>query len=138
MNIFKQISGDLMPFTKVSLAKGNDKNFLREFKEEILNSILEVLELPSDDKNILIMEYEKELFEMKDPYKYLIEITMFSGRSNKTKKLLFSTIVERLNSKLNIEKESIFILINEQSRDNWGIRGGKSAKDIDLEFKVNI
>ena len=127
-----------MPFTKVSLAKGNNKTFLNEFKEEIINSIIDVLKLPSDDKNIFIMEYEKEHFEMKDPYKYLIEITMFSGRTDETKRLLFSTIVERLNNKLNIEKESIFILINEQPLNNWGIRGGKSAEDIDLEFKVDI
>jgi len=97
-----------------------------------------VLELPSDDRNILIMEYEKELFEMKDPYEYLIEISMFSGRTNETKRKLFATIVERLHSKLNIEKESIFIFINEQALNNWGIRGGKSGEDIDLGFKVDI
>jgi len=127
-----------MPFVKISLAKGNDKTFLSKFKEETLNSIINVLKLPSDDKNILIMEYEKELFEMKDPYRYLIEISMFSGRSDETKRLLFSTIVERLYNKLNIEKESIFIFINEQPLNNWGVRGGKSAEDIDLEFKVDI
>lgn len=127
-----------MPFTKVSLAKGNNTSFLIELKEEILNSIVCVLELPSDDKNILIMEYEKELFEMKDPYKYLIEISMFSGRSDETKKLLFSTIVKRLYDRLNIEKESIFILINEQPLKNWGVRGGKSAEEVDLEFKIDI
>ena len=127
-----------MPFTKISLAKGNNKAFLSEFKEEVLNSIIDILKLPSDDKNILIMEYEKELFEMKDPYEYLIEVSMFSGRSDKTKRLLFSTIVERLNNKLNIEKVSVFIFINEQPLNNWGVRGGKSAEDIDLEFKIDI
>jgi len=127
-----------MPFTKISLVKGNNKAFLEEFKKQVLEAIIYVLELPSDDRNILIMEYEKELFEMKNPYKYLIEISMFSGRTKERKKLLFTNIVERLHNKLNIEKESIFIFLNEQPLSNWGVRGGKSAEEINLDFKVDI
>lgn len=127
-----------MPLTKISLAKGKDKDFLEKLKKEVLFSIIDVLNLPDDDKNIFLMEYERDFFEMKEPYKYLIEISMFSGRTNNTKKILFSKIVERLNNALNIEKESIFIFINEQPLENWGVRGGKSAKDINLDFKVNV
>ena len=127
-----------MPFTKVSLIKGKDKSFLQDFKKEILDSIIDVLKLPADDRNIFIMEYERDLFEMKEPYEYLIEIAMFSGRTNETKKLLFKTIVDNLNDKLNIEKESIFIFINEQAPTNWGLEGGKSVEELDLEFKVDI
>lgn len=127
-----------MPFTKISLIKGEDKSFLHDIKEEILVSLIDVLKLPSDDRNILLMEYEAELFEMKEPYKYLIEIAMFSGRSNETKKLLFKTIVAKLNTKLNIKKESVFIFINEQPLNNWGVRGGKSAEEVNLEFKIDI
>ena len=127
-----------MAFTKISLIKGKDKSFLTSFKEEVLNSLIDVLKLPSDDRNIFLMEYEDELFEMKEPYEYLIEIAMFSGRSDETKKLLFKTIVDRLNIKLNIKKESIFIFINEQPLNNWGVRGGKSAEEVDLDFKVDI
>ncbi|MDR2966573.1 MAG: tautomerase family protein [Methanobacteriaceae archaeon] len=127
-----------MPFTKISLIKGKNKSFLQVFKEEILSSLINILKLPSDDRNIFLMEYEEESFEMKDPYEYLIEIAMFFGRSDETKKLLFKTIVDSLNAKLNIKKESIFIFINEQPLNNWGVRGGKSAEEVDLGFKVNI
>ena len=127
-----------MSFTKISLIKGKNKSFLEDFKQEVIDSLIDVLKIPSDDRNIFLMEYEAELFEMKEPYEYLIEIAMFSGRSNETKKLLFKTIVDKLNVKLDIKKESIFIFINEQPLNNWGVRGGKSAEEIDLEFKVDI
>jgi len=110
-----------MPIAKISLIKGKDKSFLQDFKNVILDSILDVLKLPSDDRNIFIREYERDLFEMKEPYEYLIEIAMFSGRTKETKKLLFKTIVDSLNDELNIKKESIFIFINEQPLANWGV-----------------
>ncbi|RBQ24111.1 hypothetical protein ALNOE001_04930 [Candidatus Methanobinarius endosymbioticus] len=65
---------------------------------------MEVLNLPCDGRNILMMDYEKDLFEMKYPNEYLIEISMFSGKTNKTKKLLYSKIIERLSSSLGIKK----------------------------------
>jgi len=35
-----------------------------------------------------------------------------------------------MRDKLNINPESVFIVINEQSTDKWGIRGGISASVI--------
>jgi len=32
----------------------------------------------------------------------------------------------------------VFIVLNEQPRENWGIRGGIPASEIGLGFKVDI
>ena len=72
---------------------------------------------------------------MKLPYHFIIEINMIKERSQNTKKELFKLIVNSLSSKLDVKKEGIFILINEQERENWGIRGGISATEI--FFKKN-
>jgi phenylpyruvate tautomerase PptA (4-oxalocrotonate tautomerase family) len=124
-----------MPIVKVSLAKGKSKNFLKGFNEELIESIMSVLKIPADELLVLINEYEKEQFAITEPYEFLIEIVMFSGRSSETKKLLFSTIVEKLNERLNIDKQSAYICINEQPMDNWGFKGGQSAADIFFNFK---
>ena len=42
---------------------------------------------------------------MKPPYEILIEISLFTGRTKETKRNLFQTIVDRLESNLLIEKK---------------------------------
>jgi phenylpyruvate tautomerase PptA (4-oxalocrotonate tautomerase family) len=75
---------------------------------------------------------------MKNPYKILIEITLFSGRSDTTKKLLFKEIVSNLTKHLKIQATDVFIVLNEQPKCNWGLRGGIPASEIELGFKVDV
>ena len=127
-----------MPLVKIEIEKGNKKEFLTSLIDLTMNCVQEILKLPSDDRNIRLIEYEKGLFLMKNPYRLIIEISMFSGRTTETKRKLFQLIVNSLFEKLGINKEEVFILINEQPRENWGVRGGLSAGDIELGFKVEI
>jgi 4-oxalocrotonate tautomerase family enzyme len=104
--------------------------------ETVLDSV-QALQLPPDDRNVRVVEYDPELFTMKSPYRLLIEISMFSGRTRETKKLLYRNIVENLFEKLNINKDTVFIVINEQPLGNWGIKGGIPADEVNLGFTVN-
>ena len=63
---------------------------------------------------------------------------MFSGRTKETKKKLYQTIVERLETNCLIEKEKILIILNEQPLENWAGRSGISGDEMELEFKVNV
>ncbi|HEY9122719.1 MAG TPA: tautomerase family protein [Bacteroidales bacterium] len=103
-----------------------------------MDAVVEILQLPADDKNIRVLEYEPEYFQMKPPYEMLIEISMFAGRTKETKKKLFQTIVNNLSAKGLISKEKVFILLNEQPMENWGVKGGIPADDINLGFKINV
>jgi Tautomerase enzyme. len=109
-----------------------------KIRDLVMDSIVESLRLLEDDRNIRIIEYKTALFQMKHPYEIIIEITMFSGRSKATKKKLFQLIVDNLFNSLKIEKDKIFIVLNEQPMENWGVRGGIPANDIKLDFEVEI
>jgi phenylpyruvate tautomerase PptA (4-oxalocrotonate tautomerase family) len=37
-----------------------------------------------------------------------------------------------------IPKDHIKILLREVAKENWGIRGGQAACDVDLGFKVEV
>jgi len=65
-------------------------------------------------------------------------VSLFAGRSVETKRNLYKLITTTLQEQLTIGKEEVFILLNEQPKENWGIRGGVAACDIDLGFKVDI
>jgi phenylpyruvate tautomerase PptA (4-oxalocrotonate tautomerase family) len=96
----------------------------------VMDSVLEALQVPAEDRNIRLIEHDPLFFTMKKPYSLLVEITLFSGRSIETKKRLYEIIVDNLYRKMGISKESAFIVLNEQPHDNWGIRDGTPASEI--------
>jgi len=127
-----------MPTVKIELLEGRDRETLIKLKNSVMDSVVEVLKLPHNDRNIRILEYPSHLFDMKPPNEVLIEITMFLGRTRQTKKKLYEKIVDDLESNDIVGREKILIIVNEPPLENWGVRGGKSADEIDLGFNVNI
>ena len=67
-----------MPLVKIELKKGRKKSEIIKIRDVVMDAIVEGLKLPSDDRNIRVMEYEEEFFTMNTPYEILIEITMFN------------------------------------------------------------
>jgi phenylpyruvate tautomerase PptA (4-oxalocrotonate tautomerase family) len=127
-----------MPLVKIELKIGKEKDTLIKIRDLVMDCVVESLELPADEKNIRLMEYPDEFFQMKSPYEILIEITLFAGRKKETKRKLFQSIVHTLQNELGIEKEKVFILLNEQTLENWGVRGGIPADEVALNFRINI
>jgi phenylpyruvate tautomerase PptA (4-oxalocrotonate tautomerase family) len=127
-----------MPTVKIELQQGYEPNSLLILRDAVMDAVIEALQLPNADRNVRILEYKPEFFKMKAPYEILIEITLFSGRTKETKKRLYQTIVNNIELRLGIDKSKIFIILNEQPLENWGVRGGLPADEIPLDFKVEI
>lgn len=124
-----------MPLVKIEICEGRSREKLLQLQKTVMDSVVKVLELPDNDRNIRLQEYKPGSFSMKPPYEILIEISLFKGRTIKTKKLLYQTIIENLRN-LEIKKESVFILLNEQPLENWGVRGGIPASEIEFDFVI--
>lgn len=129
-----------MPLVKVSLLKGKSK----EEKEALLNAIhaalIEAFKIRENDRNQRIFEFEPENFEIpegKTSNYTLIEIDVFPGRSIEAKRKLYQTIVQNLQ-RHNIQASDVLIVLNEPQLDNWGVRGGVPASNIDLGFKIDV
>jgi hypothetical protein len=50
---------------------------------------------------------------------------------------LFGEIVSRLGA-LGIPADHVTIVLRESALQNWGIRGGQAACDVDLGFEVTV
>jgi phenylpyruvate tautomerase PptA (4-oxalocrotonate tautomerase family) len=102
--------------------------------------MMEALKIPVYDKTIRVVEYLPEYFSVPpgatENYT-LVEIDMFSGRSMSTKKALYSVIVRNLGEQ-GIKPNDIKIVLREISAENWGIRGGIPASEVDLGFKIDV
>jgi phenylpyruvate tautomerase PptA (4-oxalocrotonate tautomerase family) len=66
-----------------------------------------------------------------------VEILLFPGRSLEAKRNLYQGIVKRFGA-LGIAPEDVFIVVHEPPLDNWGIRGGQPASELELGFKVDV
>ena len=67
----------------------------------------------------------------------LVTFDMFSGRSIEAKRALYTAIVQNL-SEVGIPPDDVLINLREHPAENWGVRGGKPASEVDLGFKINV
>ncbi len=62
---------------------------------------------------------------------------MFPGRSTNAKRHLYQALVRNL-APLGIAPSDVFIVLHEPAMENWGVRGGFPASEVDLGFKVDV
>jgi phenylpyruvate tautomerase PptA (4-oxalocrotonate tautomerase family) len=130
-----------MPLVKIEILKGNSKEYKMAIFDAVHESLVESIKIPDHDRFQRIYEVDKENFDIpptKTEKAIIIEITMFKGRSLEAKKALYKNIVERLAKNPGISGDDITIVILEPSLENWGIKGGKPASEVDLGFKIQV
>jgi 4-oxalocrotonate tautomerase family enzyme len=130
-----------MPLVKITIRKGKST----EYKKALLNGVHEALvqsfKIPEHDRFQMLYELDKDCFEVplsKTDNVTVIEITVFKGRSNEAKKQLYKSIVDNLAKNPGIKGDDIMIVLHEPPLENWGIRGGKSASEVNLGFKIDV
>ncbi len=99
-------------------------------KNIVMNVVKNELSLKSSERNIRVLRYDQDLFELQDDYEIFIELQLESGRSDELKRQLYKSIVTALEEKTLFQKESILIFINEQPPENWGVKGGIPLSDV--------
>jgi 4-oxalocrotonate tautomerase family enzyme len=129
-----------MPLVKVEIQSGKSKEYKKTLMNAIHNVLVECIKIPDHDCRQRLYELDEENFQhtgRSDAYT-IIEITMFKGRSFEAKKALYAGIAAKLENELGISGNDITIVIHEPELQNWGIRGGKPASEVDLGFNINI
>ncbi|MCB1316481.1 MAG: tautomerase family protein [Leptospiraceae bacterium] len=122
------------------------QQYSREIEEGIMEAVHSALRsafkiLPGD-RNVRLIVHEAHRFQCppdrKTPECYThISIDCFAGRSINAKRQLYRDIVANLAS-FGIPADHVKILLREISAENWGIRGGQAACDVDLGFRVDV
>ena len=129
-----------MPLARIEVRKNWPAEKQQFLIQALHAAMLEALKIPERDKQIRFVEHRPEHFavppEATENYT-LVELSMFPGRSLEAKRNLYQGIVKRFGE-IGIEPNDIFIVLNEVPRENWGIRGGVPASEVDLGFKINV
>jgi len=129
-----------MPLVKIETRKSWNASQKKEIMEAIHSSMREALKIPENDRDIRFHEHHPDDFQVspdKTENYILVEISMFIGRSLQAKKELYQDIVTNLG-KLGVLASDVFVVLHEVPLENWGIRGGIPASEVDLGFKVGV
>lgn len=131
-----------MPSTVVEVRRSYSLEEEACIVEAVHAALVEGFKIPEADRCVRLVAYEPHRFicspRLDQPERYtVITVTAFAGRSLGAKRNLYRSIVERL-AQLEIPPSHIKIILNEVPQENWGLRGGQPASEIDLGFKVEV
>lgn len=129
-----------MPLVRIEIEKGFTPEYKKALLDNIHQALVEAIKIPDHDRRQRLYELEPDHFEHTGRSKQytIIELTMFKGRSNEAKKALYRRMVDLLEQNPGINGNDITIIIHEPALENWGIRGGLPASEVDLGFNINV
>jgi phenylpyruvate tautomerase PptA (4-oxalocrotonate tautomerase family) len=128
-----------MPSSRITTgawAKGHEASVL----EAVQNALLSALKIPDYDRDIVLDLYEpdRRIVPAGRSERYTrIEVILFSGRSLDAKKSLYQAVVANLHE-LGVPASEIKIVLIEAPPEDWGLRGGQPASEIDLGFRIDV
>jgi len=132
---------NMCPLVKIEIRKGKSI----EYKKAILNSVhdalVKAIKIPNYDRFQRIYELDADNFEAPEDRTSnitLIEIIMFEGRTINAKKALYKAINANLASNPGIDGDDITIVLIEPPLENWSIKGGKPANEVEIGFNITV
>jgi hypothetical protein len=110
--------------------------------EAVHAALREAFKILPTDRNMRLVVHEPHRFpcppDRTRPELYThVSIDAIAGRSLNAKRSLYRTVVANLG-RLGIPADHVKILLREIPLENWGIRGGQAACDVDLGFKIDV
>jgi phenylpyruvate tautomerase PptA (4-oxalocrotonate tautomerase family) len=129
-----------VPLVRIEILKGRPAAERRRLLHAVHAALVEAFGIPEDDRTQRLIEHDRENFEIppgQSENYTLVEIIAFPGRSPTAKRALFKAIVRNL-VEVEIPASDILIVLHEPSLENWGIRGGQSADEVDLGFRFDV
>jgi phenylpyruvate tautomerase PptA (4-oxalocrotonate tautomerase family) len=129
-----------MPHVRIEIVKGRSLAERRQLFQAVHDALMEAFRITDDDRIQRIVEHDAENFEIppgsSDRYT-LIEITAFPGRSAEAKRDLYRVLVQRLGE-VAIDPMDVSVVIIEPALESWGLRGGRSAAEVDLGISLDV
>jgi len=128
-----------MPSTRIvtgEWARGREPDLI----EAVQSALLKSIKIPDWDRDVVVDCYDdkRRIVPTGRSDRYTrIEIELFAGRSLEAKRALYRTIVQNLSA-LGVPEADIKTILIEVPAQNWGVRGGVPASEVDLGFKVEV
>jgi 4-oxalocrotonate tautomerase len=121
-----------MPLVRIDLIRGKSAEYRRTLGNIVYKALIDVINIPEDDKFQVITEHAPEELNVADSYlgnRYssdiiLIQITMSTGRPIELKKAFYRRVVDDIHNQLKMRREDVVINLVEVGREDWSFGGG--------------
>jgi 4-oxalocrotonate tautomerase len=121
-----------MPLVRIDLMRGKSAQYRKTLGEIVYDAMLDIINVPRDDKFQIITEHDPEELNFADTYLgnhyskdlIFIQITLTTGRSIEQKKTFYKRIVDDIQTKLNARPDDVFINLVEVAKENWSFGHG--------------
>ncbi len=130
-----------MPVVRISMRAEKSTEYRKAVLDGVHKGLVQSFKIPEQDRIQTLHELGPDHFEIpssKTEQFTIIEVIALKGRSMEAKKQLYETIAANLGKDPGIAGDDILIILYEPPLENWGIRGGKPASEVNLGFAVNI
>jgi phenylpyruvate tautomerase PptA (4-oxalocrotonate tautomerase family) len=110
--------------------------------DAVHDALVTAFRIPPQDKDVRLVVHAPHRFacspRLTQPEFFtLVSIDCFAGRSVDAKRALYTEIVTNLKA-FSIPPDHVTILVRDHPTQNWGIRSGQAASDLDLGFNINV
>lgn len=110
--------------------------------DAVHDALVATFRIPAEDRNVRLVVHAPHRFahppRLTQPeLATVVTIDCFAGRSTDAKRALYRAVVQRLSA-LGIPADHVTVKLHEIAAENWGIRGGQAACDVDLGFDVHV
>jgi phenylpyruvate tautomerase PptA (4-oxalocrotonate tautomerase family) len=128
-----------MPSTRIvtgSWARGSEGKVI----EAVQSALRSALKLPDYDRDIVLDIYDETtriVLTGRSQRYTRVEVTLFAGRSMEAKRALYKAMVANLAA-LGVPENEVKTVLIEVPAENWGLRGGHPASELDLGFKIDV
>jgi phenylpyruvate tautomerase PptA (4-oxalocrotonate tautomerase family) len=131
-----------MPAVQIEVRKPYTREQEVGLIEAVHAALVEAFKIKPGDRDVRLVVHEPHRFayppacERPEAFT-LVSIDAFADRSLDAKRNLYRAVVANLEP-FGIPKNHVKIVLRESPAENWGIRGGQAACDVDLGFKVDV
>jgi phenylpyruvate tautomerase PptA (4-oxalocrotonate tautomerase family) len=122
-----------MPLVRLEIRRGRSAAQKQALLDAAHDALVQALGIPDHDRMQRIVEHARDDFELpptsSDDF-VLVEVTMFAGRSRQAKRRLYQALVRNFGEH-GVAATDVLVVLHEPPMDNWGIRGGQMASEVD-------
>jgi phenylpyruvate tautomerase PptA (4-oxalocrotonate tautomerase family) len=130
-----------MPLVKIDIIEGKTADYKKSVLDGVHKALVDAIGISEADNFQRLRELPKDNYSHppdRSDQVTIIEITLFPGRSDESKKKLYESIIKNLGENPGITGNDIMIVLYEPPMQNWGIRGGKPANEVNFDFKIDV
>ena len=121
-----------MPLVRIDLGSGKSQEYRRAIGEAVHQCMVEVLNVPADDRFQIITEHDLSSLIYDPTYLgisrsddiVIIQITLNQGRTVEMKRQFYGAVAKSLATRPGIRPQDVFINLVEVAKENWSFGNG--------------